>query len=158
VITGYRGESDRYTAVLSGEVDAALVGSNHLYSDKGSLQALLWIGGRPKSSTAQLLEELPLSATTRSFLKAVTLPSRYGRTYLLPPGTPQELVAVLQKSFEQTVKDPEFAALTSKFGVDALSFQSATQTKAGIKEVLSTPPEAVELLNQISGRRPSKAK
>jgi hypothetical protein len=65
-------------------------------------------------------------------------------------------VAVLQKSFEQTVKDPEFAVVTSKFGADALSFQSAAQTKAGIKEVLNTPPEAVELLIQISGSEAGK--
>ena len=40
------------------------------------------------------------------------------RFYVLPPGTPQDRVRLLQEAFMETVKDPEFLADTQRAKLD----------------------------------------
>ena len=40
------------------------------------------------------------------------------RPYVLPPGTPRELVQVIRKAFEDTMKDREFLAEAKKADLD----------------------------------------
>ena len=47
-----------------------------------------------------------------------------GKWYALPPGTPDEIVAVYRKAFDQAVRDPAFVAATVKILGDDFTIAS----------------------------------
>jgi len=55
------------------------------------------------------------------------------RPYVLPPGTPKEVVATLRRAFAETMKDPEFQAdaAKSKLEVSAISGEEVERTVMG---------------------------
>jgi tripartite-type tricarboxylate transporter receptor subunit TctC len=59
------------------------------------------------------------------------------RLYALPPGTPRDRVKILQKAFQDTMKDPEFLAEAKKvrLDIDPLSGEEIEKTVAGVKNV-----------------------
>jgi tripartite-type tricarboxylate transporter receptor subunit TctC len=150
VSVGYLGESDRYKALLMGEADAALVAASYLRSEKAGLRPLVWLHGKAANSgDAPTFEELPLSPETRAFIKVITAPAQYGRTYLAPPGTPREYMAVIQKAFELTIKDPEFLKLAARIGADDLEWQGPQRVQTGYSQMLATPVEALRGLREL---------
>jgi hypothetical protein len=59
------------------------------------------------------------------------------RLYALPPGTPKDRVKILQRAFQDTLKDPEFLAEAQKvrLDIDPLSGDDIEKTVAGIKNI-----------------------
>jgi tripartite-type tricarboxylate transporter receptor subunit TctC len=59
------------------------------------------------------------------------------RLYSLPPGTPKERVKILQKAFQDTLKDPEFLADAKKtrLDIDPLTGEEIEKTVSQIKSI-----------------------
>jgi tripartite-type tricarboxylate transporter receptor subunit TctC len=152
VTIGYLGESDRYKALLMEEADAALVGASYLRAERAGLRPLVWVKNKVATAAdAPNLEELPLSAQTKPFLKVITAPSQFGRTYLAPPATPKEQMLALQKGFESTIKDPEFLNLAARIGADDLEWQSPERVREAYLQVIETSADAVKQLKDLLG-------
>jgi tripartite-type tricarboxylate transporter receptor subunit TctC len=152
VTKGYRGESGRYKALLTGEVDAALMGAHMLEQDKENLRPILWIKYKmAKWKNVPNLEDLSLSKGTASFIKAITIPSQYGRAYLAPPNTPKEPLGALRKGFKLAVEDPKFVRDAAKVGIQVVEYRGPEETKAEYLKVFETPPAAVEELKGVLG-------
>jgi tripartite-type tricarboxylate transporter receptor subunit TctC len=150
VTVGYLGENDRYKALLLGEADAALVGASYLRGEKAGLPPFVWMQGKVKGWTdTPNLGELNLPPEMRSFLKVITAPAQYGRTYIAPPGTSTVPMALLQKAFELTLKDPDFLEIASRIGAEDLQWQSPADIVAAYSQVLETSSEALKGLQNI---------
>lgn len=76
-----------------------------------------------------------------------------GSPFILPPGTPKELVNILSDAMRRTFRDPEFAASFKKLtSVELAPLFPEEQTKA-IKEI-PRDPETTDLFKKISGGGP----
>ena len=50
----------------------------------------------------------------RTFFRLAALPGEFGRPFVAPPGVPADRVRALRTAFDETMKDPEFAAKAAK--------------------------------------------
>lgn len=69
--------------------------------------------------------------------------------YILPPGTPPEIVKVLRDSFAKALKDPEFAKEFEKLMGDPPTPLTDAEVEASIRE-LPRDPEVVGLYKKIA--------
>ncbi|NIO11794.1 MAG: hypothetical protein GTO40_28730, partial [Deltaproteobacteria bacterium] len=89
-------------ALVKGEADGTTVILMQINQEKETLRPIFWVSVKgPELTHLPKLEDLPLSAETRSFVKAVTAPLTAARTFLAPPGTPKDRMRILQAAFEK---------------------------------------------------------
>jgi hypothetical protein len=113
----------------------------------------LWVHRKLKGTEDVLsIEELALSPTTRSFIKAMTVPTQYGRAYVAPPGTPKARMDLLRQGFQRAVADPEFVQLAARVGVDS-EWASAEETRAAYVKVLDVSRGAAGVLKALLGMK-----
>ena len=149
VVTGYRGSAPRVQALVKGEADGTTVILMQIKQEKESLRPIFWVSVKgPELTDLPRLEELPLSAETRSFIKAVTAPLTAARTFLAPPKTPKDRLLILQKAFKQTVNSAEFLKVANKLNL-GVRYYTAKETRDLYMSVLNTPPEAVATLKRL---------
>src|SRR4029079_16399046 len=70
------------------------------------------------------------------------------RPYVLPPGTRKDIVEILRKAFNETVKDPELVAEATKAN---LEFNPGTgeELEKNVRELLKLDPPLVNKLKEI---------
>lgn len=68
----------------------------------------------PELATVPLLRELTTRPEDNRMLDLLEVPQNMGRPFLMPPGTPPDLVATMRTGFDQTMSDPDFVAEVSK--------------------------------------------
>ncbi len=98
----YRGNAPAVTALLSGEVQAGILGTAGLlpHIKAGKIKALA-VAGSTKSS---LLPELPTSAE----MGTPGLDLEFMFVAMVPAKTPDAVVATLQKAIAEAVSQPDF--------------------------------------------------
>ncbi|HMF48354.1 MAG TPA: hypothetical protein VK603_06920, partial [Candidatus Saccharimonadales bacterium] len=73
--------------------------------------------------------------------------------YILPPGTPKELVSILREAIAKSFKDPGFAKEFKKLtGVDPAPI-TAEAIEAALKD-LPRDPETIALYKHLADHRP----
>jgi len=70
------------------------------------------------------------------------------RPYVLPPGTPKDRTATLQKAFMDTMKDPEFLADAKKAKLDINPLDGAELEKT-VREVFNLDPKLIPRAKEI---------
>ena len=70
------------------------------------------------------------------------------RPYVLPPGTPKERIATLQKAFMETMKDPELLADAKKAKLEINPLDGAELEKA-VREVYNLDPQLIPRAKEI---------
>jgi tripartite-type tricarboxylate transporter receptor subunit TctC len=70
------------------------------------------------------------------------------RPYVLPPGTPKDRIATLQKAFMDTMKDPEFLADAKKAKLDINPLDGAELEKT-VREVFNLDPKLIPRAKEI---------
>ncbi len=162
-VTGYSSpEID--AAVLRGELDSRFNQSHTIlqrfpeWLDKGLMDfhAVLEIPRGDKHPRFANLPELESFAKTereRQLLQLLRGFRLSGSPFIAPPGTPRDLVTILQDAMTKAFKDPEFPVVFKKMvGDDAEIVFPAVMDK-GIKE-LPRNPEVIELFTKIAGPNP----
>jgi tripartite-type tricarboxylate transporter receptor subunit TctC len=81
----------------------------------------------------------------------------FGTSYLLPPGTPQEPVKILQEAFRKTFNDPAFAKEFTKLTGEEPHPLPADVIQKSLKE-LPREPEIISLYKDIAGVKPLPAR
>jgi hypothetical protein len=76
-----------------------------------------------------------------------------GSPYILPPGTPNELVDILRNAMRKTFKDPDFHKEFKKLVGDDPSPLMPEEQEKSIKE-LPRDPQTIELFKKIAGGDP----
>ncbi|MBI2985465.1 MAG: hypothetical protein HYY45_01735 [Deltaproteobacteria bacterium] len=157
LVSGYKGTADIRLAAESGELAGSAWGWDSMRAtwrkalDTGD--AIVVLQGVPKP-----LSDLPKVPLAISFAKTaearqliemgIHSPSVFARPFVLPPGTPKERTQLLQKAFQETLKDKELLAETEKsnLGLDPVSAGDLEKTVAGIFKL---DPGLVAKLNEI---------
>jgi tripartite-type tricarboxylate transporter receptor subunit TctC len=68
--------------------------------------------------------------------------STFGRPYLLPPGVPEDRVAVLRRAFADTMVDPDYVAEAKKMRLDVDAVPGA-EVQDAVSKVYAATPELV---------------
>jgi hypothetical protein len=96
-----------------------------------------------------LATEFVKNPDDKQILEVIFARQAIGRPYAAPPGIPAERVKALQDAFEKTLKDPAFLADANK-AKQEINPRNATEVRAVIDKIFSTPPALVAKLKQIA--------
>src|SRR4051812_24647866 len=131
LLTGYEGPATAKIAMERGEVEAlslpwpVLRNENRDWLSQKKINLLLQAGIEKNADLPQLPRMLDLAKNEddRKLLEIFAAPSLVGRSFVAPPGVPQERVDELRAAFMAMVKAPEFLAEIEKmnFDIDPLS-------------------------------------
>jgi tripartite-type tricarboxylate transporter receptor subunit TctC len=67
----------------------------------------------------------------------------------MPPGTPKNLVQIMRRAFDATLKDPAFLSDAEKARLD-LDPVTGEEAEAMIKEAYATPKELIDRAAELS--------
>ncbi|MBI4529630.1 MAG: hypothetical protein HY695_38010 [Deltaproteobacteria bacterium] len=162
-ITGYSGpEMD--LALLRGELDGrvntteTVIRRNADWLEKGLMDfhAVIEIpsGNRhPRFPHLPELESFAKSTAEKKLLSVFRTFQLMGAPYVLPPGTPEELVEIIQEAMRKSFRDPDFHKEYKKLtGEDASPMTPEAMTRS-IKDI-PRDPEVVELFKKLADAGP----
>jgi len=146
IVSGYSSSSDIMLAIERKEVDgrAGSYSSLRTFIDRKLVHPVI----RARAAEAGI-EQLPvdedLAPTPRA--KAImalrSAPEVIGRPYVMPPGTPGDIVKIMREAFAKAIKDPELIAEAKRAKMD-LEYVSGDETLKVLNEVLSQPKDIVD--------------
>jgi tripartite-type tricarboxylate transporter receptor subunit TctC len=157
LVSGYKGTANIRLAIDSGELDAGCWewGGMKVAWQK-QLEArdvIVLMQAAPKAypelSKVPLARNLAKTDQSRKLVEiGVELPGTVSRSFVLSPGTPKERVRILQKAFQDTLKDPEFLAEAkkSRLEVDPISGE---EMKRSIEGLFTLDPTVTSKLRDI---------
>lgn len=159
IVMGYPGTADIKLAAGKGEVDghcgmplAQLRTGNWEDFKSGKLKAVIQIAmnEHPDLKGIPNAFELVKDKDDLQVLKLVFAPWTYGRPIMAPPGTPDDVVRVLRKAFDETMSDPMFLEEAKKVNLDVDPLDGAAVEKL-VDELFRTPTHVVERTREILG-------
>ncbi len=146
IVRGYRGTSGMMIALERHEVDASTVIVSSLMSqfsrllrDK-SINVLVQNSLKRNSAFPNVPTTIELARDddTRTLMKLFAVGGEIGRTIIAPPGVSKDVVAMLQKAFMDTMKDPEFIAAAKQSKLD-LAPMNGEEMQSIINSISATP-------------------
>ena len=158
VITGYSTSGLRL-ALERGEADAlcglswtTLKASNPDWYTNHRLNVLVQTGEKAQADLPDVpvLINLVSNPEDKQILRLLEFPGELGRPFLMPPGTPDNMVAVIRKAFEETMKDPAFLADGEKSLLDVDPVFGEEMHKI-IADAYATSPALVQKAAPFSG-------
>jgi tripartite-type tricarboxylate transporter receptor subunit TctC len=158
VIIGYSTTESRL-AVERGEVDgvcglswSTLKASNPDWVQNNRINILIQTGGKPQVDlpNVPLIVDLVTNAEDKKVIELLAFAEEMGRPFVMPPETPKEMVAVIRRAFEATLKDPGFLAEAEKtmLEVDPITGEEMEQM---LKRAYATPKALVQRAAEFSG-------
>jgi tripartite-type tricarboxylate transporter receptor subunit TctC len=162
-VAGYSG-TELDLALIQGEVDARaqtaawLLHRNPQWLEKGlvDLHASIQIPkgeAHPRFAHLPELESFAKSERERQILAMLRAFRLAGSPYVLPPGTPRELVEILREAIKKSFKDPEFHKEFKKLTGDVPTPLMPETMDKYIRE-LPRSPEIIALFHKIAGAGP----
>jgi tripartite-type tricarboxylate transporter receptor subunit TctC len=157
VVTGFKGTGPIRLAFHSGEVQGMC---NAWESLKATWRKEVETGELVIVTQATLkahpdLPKVPVASTlarNEDDGKIIQLISRVNtsatRPYLLPPGTPKELVEILRKGFTDTLRDPELLAEAQQAKLD-INPDDGAGLERNVREMFKLDPPLVARLKEI---------
>jgi tripartite-type tricarboxylate transporter receptor subunit TctC len=151
VIGGY-GTTEQRLAVERGEVDgvcglswSTLKASNADWVQNNRINVLVQTGAsaHPDLPKVPVLLALVSNPEDKKVLELLSFPQEMGRPFLMPPETPKELVTIVRRAFDATLKDAAFLAESEKalLEVDPLTGEEMTEM---LRRSYATPPDLVK--------------
>jgi len=145
IVSGYSSSADIMLAVERKEVDgrAGSYSSIQPFIDRKLVRPLI-----RARSTDQRLQQLPLDESlapnprAKAIMALRSAPEQIARPYVLPPGTPADIVKAMRDAFAATISDPATQAEAKKTQQD-LEYTSGEEAQKILKEVLSQPKDII---------------
>jgi len=145
IVSGYSSSADIMLAVERKEVDgrAGSYSSIQPFIDRKLVRPLI-----RARSTDQRLQQLPLDESlapnprAKAIMALRSAPEQIARPYVLPPGTPADIVKAMRDAFAATIGDPATQAEAKKTQQD-LEYTSGEEAEKILKEVLSQPKDII---------------
>lgn len=136
-----RGESDGICGLSYSTLKAA----QPEWIDNKRINVLVQSGSKPQKGleSVPLVRNLVKNKEDIKVLDVLAFPEEVGRPFLMPPGTPKNVVQIVRRAFDATMKDPAFIADAEKARLD-LDPMTGEEVEATIKEAYSTPKELIE--------------
>jgi tripartite-type tricarboxylate transporter receptor subunit TctC len=165
VVLGYQAGQDIDLAVERGEVICRAFTVTaffarepfHTWRKKNFVRVLMQTGTRRDKrlkdtpTIYELMDQYKSSNAQRSLAKLVLASSVFGRPYVMAPGTPPELVKIMQQAFDKTMKDEGFIADATRQKLE-IDPTSAEELHKLAQEVMSQPPEIVKRMRALLGK------
>jgi tripartite-type tricarboxylate transporter receptor subunit TctC len=154
IVTGYGGTADIRAAMERGEVDgiggwswsAVKTTGAHLLKER-SVNVLAYYAPEPNKEMQDLgvpwVFDFPMSKEDRTYINTVFFANAIGRPFAAPPAIPQERLAILRKSFMETIKDPAFLREVNRLGLEVTDPFSGEKVEERVREYLSTDPKVL---------------
>ncbi|HEX2228781.1 MAG TPA: tripartite tricarboxylate transporter substrate-binding protein [Candidatus Binatia bacterium] len=157
VVSGYKGTAPIRLAFNGGEVDGLSNSWQSLRStwrqelETGEVLVVLQISAKPHPDLPKVPLAINLAKTdeARKLIQAVA--QAHGaavRPYVLPPGTPQDRVAILRTSFMDAIRDPELLKEAAKANLE-INPGSGEDLERNVKELLRLDAALVTRLKEI---------
>ncbi|MGE5540608.1 MAG: Bug family tripartite tricarboxylate transporter substrate binding protein [Gemmatimonas sp.] len=152
LVTGYKSTAEIHLAMERGEVQgragnffSSLRSQNPDYVRDHKIIMLVQFGMErdPEFKDTPLLTDLAQNDEQRQIFALFSGELALGRPYLTTPGVPDDRLAALRKSFEETMQDPAFRADAAKADI-GVHPQSADKLKSIAEAILGTPPALIE--------------
>lgn len=157
VVTGYKGTGPIRLAFHAGEVQGMCNAWESLKAtwrnevESGELVVVVQATMKPHPD----LPKVPVAYTlakNEADVKMIQLISRVNnsatRPYLLPPGTPKEIVETLRKAFMDTLRDPELLEEAQKAKLDIIPDDGAGLER-NVREIFKLDPPLIARLKEI---------
>jgi hypothetical protein len=97
----------------------------------------------PELPDVPLLRELTKNPDDLRMLDLLEIPENMGRPFVMPPGTPAALVALIRKGFDDTMKDKDFLAEAAKAHLEVDPMDGATM-QTQIERAYGAPQAMIE--------------
>jgi tripartite-type tricarboxylate transporter receptor subunit TctC len=99
----------------------------------------------------ELMDQFKTSSAGRNLTTLVLAGGRFGRPYVLPPGTPADRATIIREAFEKVLADESVIAEAKKRKLE-FDPTPAHDLEKLAKEVMSQSPEIVAKMKQLLGK------
>jgi tripartite-type tricarboxylate transporter receptor subunit TctC len=99
-----------------------------------------------------LMRDYAKNEKMRQVLDLASGAAPFGRSFMVPPGFPDYLLAGLRKAFDRTMKDPEFLASAKKRHIE-IDPQSGASLDPVLRQILATPKEIVAMAQDAARKK-----
>jgi tripartite-type tricarboxylate transporter receptor subunit TctC len=160
IVSGYKGPPDLFLAMSRGEIDGvcgldwtALKAQQPDWLRDKKLNLLIQASLEPHPELAKLGVPVPWpyikNETDRQAVEVVVgFEQAFGKSYLVPPGTPAERVAILRAAFAAVLKDRELLAEADKIGIE-ITAQTGEAVQRVVENAYAAPVAVIERLRKI---------
>jgi tripartite-type tricarboxylate transporter receptor subunit TctC len=146
IVSGYSSSSDIMLAVERKEVDgrAGSFTSLRPFIDRGLVRPIV-----RARTTEPGIDKLPVDESfapnprAKAIMALRSAPEQVARPYVMPPGTPAEIVKVMREAFRKTIDDPELVAEGKKSKMD-LEYTPGDQAQKILVDVMHQPKDLVQ--------------
>jgi tripartite-type tricarboxylate transporter receptor subunit TctC len=159
IIVGYQSQNEAFLAMERGELNGypsvfynSLMSSKPTWLKEGKIKILMQMGyeKEPEVGNVPSLLDLVKSEEDKRVVEAALAPLAVGRPYLLPPGVPEDRVAIMSKAFADLFADPEFVAEGNKRGMDVSTPRDGKALHDLIEGIYkNTPPAIVARIKKL---------
>jgi len=151
IISGYPSSSDIMLAVERREVDgrAGSYSSLKPFIDRGLVRPVIRARASiPIIRSLPVDEDLVNNARAKAVMRLRSTPEEIGRPYVMPPGTPPEVLRAFREAFKKISEDREFLAEAERAGFE-IEFISGDQALQIVDDVLGASPDVVKIFSQF---------
>ena len=162
VIVGYPGTRDGMLAVERKEVNG-LVGTTYASVQatakhditSGAIKYFVQFGVRkhPDIPNVSWIYDYAKTPDQRSAMDLMFAAQEFGRPYILPPGVPAPVVAMLRDAFDKTMKEERFLADAGRLSLDIDPLQGKDIAPL-IEKIYRTPQHVIDSVKLIVGDVP----
>lgn len=146
IVSGYSSSADIMLAIERKEVDARAGSYTSLrpFIDRKLVHPLIRARAvEPGIEQLPVDESLAPTPRAKAIMALRSAPEVVGRPYVMPPGTPDNLVRMMRQAFASAIKDGDLVAEAKKAKME-LEYISGEETLKILTEVLSQPKEVVD--------------
>jgi hypothetical protein len=154
VVAGYRGTPDMALAMERGEIDGVCGWDWSSFKSQkpdwlrdSKVNVFLQVSVEPHPELTRMgvphVFRYVENAEDRQAVELVVSQTIFHRSYIAPPGTGPEPLAILRKAFDATMKDPQFLADAEKMRIDIEPLPGA-RVQEVIGKLFATPAPIVE--------------
>jgi tripartite-type tricarboxylate transporter receptor subunit TctC len=158
VVLGYS-STDSRLAVERGEADgvcglswSTLKASAPNWIQNRLINVMAQTGAKPQRDLPDvpLVVDLVSNPADRKAIELLSFQQEMGRPFLMPPGTPKDLVEIMRRAFDATMRDPLFLADADKafMEVDPMTGETMGQI---VKGAYATPRAALQRALELHG-------
>jgi len=151
IISGYPASADIMLAIERKEVDgrAGSYSSIKPFIDRGLVRPIV----RARASVPAIAalptdESLVSEDRSKAVMRLRSVPEQLGRPYLLPPGTPAEIVRAYWDAFTKISKDAEFVAEAERAGFE-IDYVRGDEAQKIVRDVMNASPDVVKIFTQF---------
>jgi tripartite-type tricarboxylate transporter receptor subunit TctC len=156
VITGYGSQPEEIRALLTNEIQivcaqsyVSMKSTFKNYFESGQIDYLVQMdneNGAPVFNNVPNLKDFVKDEEKKRILEFVFSQKTFSRPYMVSQYVPQDLVNILRKAFEETMKDKDFIDDAKKLNFDT-NYLSGETLQEAAKQLYSTPKEFIEKIN-----------